>query len=78
MKDSKKKVEKVIDSILKESKMSRKEFDEVKGIAMETKSSGQTELLTPTPIVVVGPTKEVTVFQASAQIPFMPYPIVAQ
>ena len=32
-KDTKKKVEKVIDSILKESEMSRKEFEEVKGIA---------------------------------------------
>ena len=40
MKDSKKKVEKVIDSILKESRMTRKEFDEVKGIAMEMKASG--------------------------------------
>ena len=35
VKDSKKKVEKVIDSILKESGMSRKGFEEVKGIAME-------------------------------------------
>ena len=52
MKDSKKKVEKVIDSILKEFGMIRKEFDEVNGIAMEMKASGQTELLTPTPIVV--------------------------
>ena len=34
MKDSKKMVEKVIDSILKESRMKRKEFDKVKGIAM--------------------------------------------
>lgn len=61
IKDSNKKEEKVIDSILKESRMTRKEFDEVKGIAMEMKASGQSELLTPTPIVVVGPTKEVLV-----------------
>ena len=40
IKDSKKKVEKVIDSILKESRMSRKEFEEVKGIAMEMKANG--------------------------------------
>ena len=40
IKDSKKKVEKVIDSILKESGMTRKEFDEVKGIAMEMKANG--------------------------------------
>ena len=35
-----KKVEKVIDSILKESGMSHKEFEEVKGIAKEMKESG--------------------------------------
>ena len=63
--DSKKKVEKVIDSILKESRITRKEFDEVKGIAMGVKASGQSELLTPTPIAVVRPTKEVTVAQTS-------------
>ena len=46
--------------------MTRKEFDEVKGIAMEMKTSRQTNLLTPTPIIVVGPTKEVTIAQTSA------------
>jgi NACalpha-BTF3-like transcription factor len=61
IKDSKKKVEKVIDSILKELGMKRKEFDEVKRIAMEMKASGQSKILTPTPIVVVGPTEEVIV-----------------
>ena len=40
IKDSKKNVEKVIDSILKESRMTRKEFDEVKGISMEMKANG--------------------------------------
>ena len=40
IKDSKKKVDKVIDSIPKELGMTRKEFDEVKGIAMEMKASG--------------------------------------
>ena len=65
MKDSKKKVEKVIDSILKESRMTRKYFDEVKGITMEMKANGQTELLTLMPIVVVGPIKEVTIAQTS-------------
>ena len=78
MKDSKKKVEKVIDSILKEFGMSRKEFDEVKGIAMEMKASGQTKILTPTPIVVVRPTEEVTVSQTSVQTPSMPYVVVSQ
>ena len=46
--------------------MIRKEFDEVKGIAMEMKASGQSELLTPTPIAMVGPTEEVIVSQTSA------------
>ena len=41
-KDSQKKVEKVIDSIIKESCMSQKEFEEVKGIAKEMKESVQT------------------------------------
>ena len=59
IKDSKKKVEKVIVSILKELGMTRKEFDEVKGIAMDMKASGRTKILTPTPIVIVQP--EVTV-----------------
>ena len=39
VKDSKKKVEKVIDSILKELGISRKEFEEVKGINLEMKAS---------------------------------------
>ena len=76
IKDSKKKVEKVIDSILNELGMTRKEFDEVKGIAMEMKASGQSKLLTPTPIVVVGTTKEVIVAQTNAKIPTMPYATV--
>ena len=74
-KDSQKKVEKVIESILKESGMLCKEFEEVKGIVKEMKESGQTEILTPTPIVVVAP--EVTVAQMSVQAPSVPYAIVA-
>ena len=46
IKDSKKKIEKVIDSILKESWMTRNKFEEVKVIAMEMKASGQSKLLT--------------------------------
>ena len=61
VKDSKKKVEKVIDSILRESGMSRKEFEEVKGISLEMKANNQSKLLTPTLIAVVRPTEEVTV-----------------
>ena len=70
IKESKKKVEKVIDYILKELGMTRKKIDEVKWIAMEMKASGKSELLTPTPIVVEGPTKEVTIAQTSVQAPY--------
>ena len=70
-------MEKVIDSILKELGMTRKEFGEVKGIAMEMKASGQFEQLTPTPITMARPTKEFTISQTSAQTPTMPYVVVA-
>ena len=63
-KDTKKKVEKVIDSILKQSQMTRKEFFEVKGVALEIKVSGNIEILSPMPIVVDGPTEEVKIVQA--------------
>ena len=56
-KESKKKVEKVIDSIHKESGMTRKEFNEVKGIAMEMKASGKTKVLAVTPMTIVGSSK---------------------
>ena len=38
-KDTEKKVDRAIDSILKELGMSRKEFDELKGVAMCIKAS---------------------------------------
>ena len=60
-KDIKKKVDKVIDSILKELGMSRKEFEEVKGISLEMKATSQTGLLTPTPIAMDGSIVEVTI-----------------
>ena len=66
----------MIDSILKESSMTHKEFEEVKGIEKEMKESGKTEILTPTPIAVVAP--EVTVAQSSAQAPNVPYVAVSQ
>ena len=75
-KESQKKVEKVIDSILKESRMSRREFEEVKVIAKEMKESGQTKILTPTPISIVGP--KVIVTQVNVQAPNVPYAVVAQ
>ena len=55
VKESQKKMEKVIESILKELGMSRKESGEVKGIAKEMKESGQSKILTSTSIVIVRP-----------------------
>ena len=56
--------------------MSCKEFEELKGIANEMKESGQSEILTPTPIYVVAP--EVTIVQVSTQAPNVPYAVIAQ
>ena len=53
--ESEKKVKKVIDSILKEFGMLHKEFEGMKGLEKEMKESGQIEILSPTPIVVVAP-----------------------
>ena len=41
--------------------MSRKEFDEVKEVALEMKASGQSKILSPTPIIVAGSIVEVTI-----------------
>ena len=46
--DSKKKVKKVVESILKESSMTRKEFEKIKGLAKEMKESGQMEIVSHT------------------------------
>ena len=51
-KDTKKKVEKVVNCILKELRMTRKKYDEVKGAASKMKAIGKLEILTPTTIVV--------------------------
>ena len=51
--DSTKKVKKVMESILKESGMLHKDFEEIKGLAKEMKESGQIEILSPKPIEVV-------------------------
>ena len=67
----------MIDSILKESGMTIKEFDEVKRIAMEMKSNVQFELLNPTLITMARTTKEVTVAQTSVYAPIVPYVVVA-
>ena len=55
--------------------MSRKEFEEVKGIAKEMKTSRQFEILTPTPITIVS--LEVIVAQTSVQALNVPYATVA-
>ena len=44
-KERKKKVEKEMDSIDKELGMTREEFNEIKGIALEIMASGKTEVL---------------------------------
>ena len=41
------------------------------------KASGQIKILTPTPITIVGPTKEVTIAQPTTQEPIIPYVVVA-
>ena len=51
--------------------MTRKEFEEIKGLEKEMKESGQTKILSPTPIAVAAP--EVTVAQVSAHTPTIPY-----
>ena len=56
--------------------MTRKEFKDVKGIAKEMKASGQSEILTPTPIAVAGP--KVTIAQPIAQVQNVPYAVVVQ
>ena len=66
----------MIDSILKEPRMMRTDFKEVKAIAKEMRESGKIEIMTLTPIVVVMP--EVTVAQTSVQAPSVPYVVVAQ
>ena len=52
--------------------MTRKEFDEIKGIALEMKPSGQIEVLETNPIVVVGPLECVTIEQPYVHAPIAP------
>lgn len=75
-KESKKKVEKEINSIIKESSMTQKEFDEIKGIALEMKDSGKIELLVATLIVVIGPLEGVIVAQPCVKAPVTPVQLV--
>ena len=77
-KEAKKKVEKKIQEILKESGMSREEYNEVLNVAKGFRSIGQSELLVPTPLVVATPKEEVTIVGASTHIPSTPYDVVSQ
>ena len=69
-------MKKVMDSILKDSGMSHKEFEEVKGLAKEMKESSQKKILSPTPITVVTP--KVKMAQVSTQTSTVPYVVVSQ
>lgn len=66
------KVEKVIQSILKDSGMNEEECNEVKGIAQEMKASFQSEVIAATPIIVVAPLLGVIIIGPSAQVPYAP------
>ena len=46
--------------------MTREEFNEVKGIALEMKASGQTKVLATTPLVVAGPSEGDTIVESSS------------
>ena len=58
--------------------MTRQEFDEVKGIALDMKDSGQTKVLSPTPIIVAEALVQVIVAQPSVQEPSIPYLAIVQ
>ena len=47
--------------------MTRKEYEEVKGIALEMKARGQTKVIMATPrLAVEGPSKGVTIVESSS------------
>ena len=75
-KERKKRVEKEIDSILKESSMTRKEFNEIKGVTLEMKASEQIDMLEETSTIVLGPSEGVTIAQPCVQAPIALYAAV--
>ena len=77
-KEIKKNVEKKIESILKESGMTRKEFNEIKGIALEMKANGKTKVLVAIPIANATPSVELRVVGTTSHISTTPYAIVLQ
>lgn len=46
--------------------MTREEFNEIKGIALEMKVNGQTKIIAAMPITFAAPSKGVTIAQPSA------------
>lgn len=50
--------------------MTQEEFNEVKGIALELKASGQSEVRVEIPIVVPAHSEGVTIFEPSIQVPY--------
>ena len=69
-KEIKKSVEKKIDSILKESGMTRKEFNEIKCIEPKMKDNGKSKVIVTTPIDVATPSEGVTIAKSSVQVPY--------
>lgn len=68
--EHKKKVENVIDSILKESGITQEEFKEIKGIALEMKESGQSRVIVAKPIAIVEPSEGVAISKPSMWAPY--------
>ena len=58
--------------------MTQDEFNQLKGIAMEMKVRGQSELIAKTLIDVAEPSKGVTIAQPCAQTPIVPYAATMQ
>ena len=77
-KEVEKKVEKKIQEIMKESVMSREEYNEALNVVKGMKNIGHSKLLVATPIVVATLEEEITIAGPSTQIPSTPYAVVAQ
>ena len=58
--------------------MTKEEFNEIKGIAMEMKVNRKTKVLTTTPIAIAAPSMDVTVVGSTSQIPTAPYATIVQ
>ena len=58
--------------------MTRKEFSEIKCIALEIKARGQLEVIEETPIAIAAPFEGVTIVRPNVQTPTTPYATIAQ